>query len=207
MQTLVICSSLEYPGTKRLKHDLDWQSTAESISRCLHVGEIDNLALWAIVVVGTFVIPIECEQQLCIISSLWKRNTIWAKQKGFIGDVRESESWQLHHSLAYQRHLSDMASCTVTHGGVTSREELKNRAEIPAVLSSFTTIVDVVCKLIGLLDFHDWNGSSKNTLLCTLTNMDSKRVLPEGPWVIPRILYFWRTLFLKKLFIKCSLYD
>lgn len=59
-------------------------------------------------------------QQLCIISSLWKRNTIWAKKtkKGFIGDVRDSESWQLHHGLDCCRHLSDMASCTVAPGSV-----------------------------------------------------------------------------------------
>lgn len=103
---------LSTEGQKRLKHDLDWQSTAESIARCFRVGEMDHLALWPIVDVDTFVIQIECNNRV-LFSLLWKE--IQPKQKGYTGDIRDSESWQLLHSLVSRKHLSDMAFCTVTH--------------------------------------------------------------------------------------------
>lgn len=65
-------------------------STAESIVGCFYVGLMNHLALRAIVVVY-FCHP-DQNEQLCVISKAAKENTMKAKQKGFIGDICDSES-------------------------------------------------------------------------------------------------------------------
>lgn len=64
-------------------------STAESIVGCFYVGLMNHLALRAIVVY--FCHP-DQNEQLCVISKAAKENKMKAKQKGFIGDICDSES-------------------------------------------------------------------------------------------------------------------
>lgn len=59
-----------------------------------------------------------------------------AKQKGFIGDICDSESWQLHYSVACWKHLSN----SVTHGCMRNIKELGEKKKIPAVASFFTIL-------------------------------------------------------------------